>query len=82
MQPHPSTVLSEARLKQMSSPELVDLAASLGFGEPFKGEKDPRTASLNETGIYTATRMRFAQIKVRNPAGPVHSYAMWVFVSA
>ena len=66
--------MDEIHVKQKSSAELIDLLAARGFGAPYGGEDDKRTACVTETGTFARSGKSYAKIVVQVDDDDTYDY--------
>lgn len=73
------SMLKYTDIKDMTSPQLIDLLASMGFGSLYS-TSDTRTARIAEYGEFTVSRVCYAKIVVSVKNDVIDDYGARVII--
>lgn len=65
----------------MSSQDLINLLASMGFGKSYNPQGDTRTAELIETGKFSNSGKTYAKIVVKVNDSSVYDYGIRLWMN-
>jgi hypothetical protein len=66
---------------KMTSVDLINLLAKMGYGKPYDPLGDIRKASVIETGTFTQTGRSYAKIVVQADDTSMYDYGVRLWIS-